>query len=258
MRRIEQNNRNVGMSIPTAAMMIVAISALVASSAVIIAVDDEIIQDPESTGLKQFHLEAEPPHQNGTVKEAVEFEIHLCPHIYLYAPCYLKVLDLYDGVVSSIEPDVIYPDEVAILTLYSNVEGDFHRDIVGIFHGSKDVVRVTVTFKDDKPDENTGEFDLVADPESQSTHVNTPAVYQLTIDPSEEFKGYVDLEVLDMFDGVISTIFPDRITLGETAYLTLTPMIAGEFHRDIVASNDDFEVTIKVLLDVHARDCYET
>ena len=144
MRRIEQKNRNVGISLPTAAMVIVAISALVASSAVIIAIDEGIIQDPENTGLAQFHLEAEPTHQNGSIKEAIEFEIHLCPHIYLYAPCYLRVLDMYDGMVSSIEPDVIYPDEVAILTLYSNVEGDFHRDIVGIFHGSKDTVRVTV------------------------------------------------------------------------------------------------------------------
>jgi hypothetical protein len=257
MRRRDERRTN-GASLSATIMLIAAVSILGASSAVIIGVEESGIMDWNDTNCLQpyFHLKAEPLHRNATVNENVTYEISMVPHIYLYAPCYLTVLDMYDGVMSSLEPNVIYPDEVAILELRSIGIGYFFREVVGTFNGQEDRVTVTLTVIDEEVSPGSGEFELKVEPASQTVEIKRPASYSIFIEPGEDFNGKVELEVLDCYDGVISILKPEMISAEENAVLVLTPMFSGEFSRIIVARNEDNQRSIQVFLTVKDRNSY--
>lgn len=257
MRREEiEYQRNRGVSMPASVIIIAVVAAVVASTAVIVEEAVDRARSDDNIVHPYFHLHANPVHQNATLDEWVTYEIHLVPHIYLYAPCRLTVLDMYDGVHSSIEPRVIYPGDVATLTVKGTAEGEFFREVIGTYNGQKDAVRITLDV-DDENDVDTGSFKLVAEPTSQTTSVNVPAYYRISLEPGEDLKGEVELEVLDRYDGVISVLRPETISANETAVLVLTPLFPGEFTRSITGTNDDFEICIIVHLDVRCRDCYD-
>lgn len=258
MRSIDEKTvRTKALSMPAILIAITAIS-LLTSSAVIISVEEGYFSERERIDcLKCFHLEAEPVHRNSSVNENVTYQITLATHIYLYAPCYLTVLDMFDGVVSSIEPNVIYPGDVATLELTAMFEGDFIREVVGTYNHQTDSVKVTLKAEDDESQIGTGKFELIAEPTSQTVNENRPATYSISIEPGEDFQGKIELEVLDCFDGVISVIRPEIIGPDETAVLVLTPMISGEFSRIVIGKNNDCEESIEVFLTVHDRKSYQ-
>jgi hypothetical protein len=65
----------------------------------------------------------------------------------------------------------------------------------------------------------------------------------------------VDLTVLDAFDGVISYIYPSKITSGETAILSLYGMIPGDFTRTIIGTcgerTSEVEVELHVMMETY-------
>jgi len=258
MRKEEnRHHRRNGLSIPVSVMIIAVVSVIVASTAVIVNEGIERARDDDNVLHPYFHLYANPRHQNATIDEWVTYEIDLVPHIYLYAPCRLVVLDMYDGVYSSITPNVIYPGDVATLTVKGTAEGEFFREIVGTYNGQTDAVRVTLDVKGDENSKNSGSFKLVADPWTQTTDINVPVSYEISLETGDDYQGEVDLEVLDCYDGVLSVLRPEKIGANETAILVLTPLCPGEFKRSITGTNDDFEICIMVTLLVKDRDCYE-
>jgi hypothetical protein len=257
--RKEENNRSErrGISIPVSVMVIAVVSVIIASTAVIVNEGIERAREDDNVLHPYFHLYANPSHQNSTIGEWVTYEINLVPHIYLYAPCRLVVLDMYDGVYSSITPNVIYPGDVATLTVKGTIVGEFFREVVGTYNGQKDAVRVTIDVRSDEDTQNTGSFRMVAEPWIQTTSINVPAYYEISLETGDDFQGEVELEVLDCYDGVLSVLKPESIGANETAVLILTPLCPGEFTRSITGTNDDFEICIMVALTVKDRNSYE-
>ena len=148
MRKTDEKRRNkMGLSMTAAIVMIAAVSVLVTSSAVYIGVEESGIIDEKRDDCMYpyYQLTADPVHQNTTVNQNVTYEIGVSSNIYLYEPVHLNVLDMYDGVISSIEPKVIYPGDKAVLELTPMCEGEFFREIVGKSAHSTSRVRVTLS-----------------------------------------------------------------------------------------------------------------
>ena len=149
-RKETDEKRSKGIHLPVSVMVVTVAAIIITSTAVIMEECRERARSYDNVLHPFFHLSAEPVHQNSALDELVAFEINAVPHIYLYEPCRLTVLDMYDGVHSSIEPDVICPGDVAILTVKGTIVGEFFREVVGVHHGQTDSVMVTLGVKGDE------------------------------------------------------------------------------------------------------------
>jgi len=248
MKRTESRRGDInGISMPMAAALIVVATIVAASSVVILgveigreAVDDEVL-DPF------FHMKAEPMHQNASVMEKATYKIWFDTDIYLYTPIKLEVMDMFDGVVSYIDPDVIYPGENATLELTATFEGDFFREVVGSYNGLKDSVRVTLSVKEESQDAG---FELEATPDEHTAFPYQWVYYLITVETSGDFHGMISLSVEEFYDCCLTSLQPKAIYPGQAAVLGLSGMIPGEFTRNVTGTHGSMTSRIEVELHV--------
>ena len=230
-----------------ASMEILGIFALVIVSSVtmstMILLDDE---DPANDG---FNLSIDPMTRYVEVNGTALYNISLIADDEFNGTVELTVLDCYDGVISSLDTELIEPGEVAVLSLTPLCQGSFKREIIATSGGSEDKATVFLIADNDveKDDEL---FILKARPRFRETDVNGTATYNLSLITSPRFEGTVKLTVLDCYDGVISTLDSEEIGPNETVMLELSPMFGGSFRREIVGESGIFQDLVTVFLEV--------
>jgi len=248
MRQVEAKRRTAGgFSISGGVALIAIISIIASSSAVIIgieigreAVDDEFM-DPF------FHMKAEPMHQNASVMEKATFKIWFETDIYLYTPIKLEVMDMFDGVVSYMDPEVIYPGENATVELTAMFEGEFFREIVGSYKGMKDSVRVALSVEDGPQEAG---FEMEATPDENTAFPYQWVYYMITVETTGDLNGLISLSVEEFYDSCLTSLQPKAIYPGQMAVLGLSGMIPGEFTRNVTGTHGSMTSSVEVELHV--------
>ncbi|MGA1873761.1 MAG: hypothetical protein ACMUHY_08820 [Thermoplasmatota archaeon] len=93
-------------------------------------------------------------------------------------------------------------------------------------------------------------FHMKAEPMHQDSAPLETVKYKIWFDTEIYYYTPIKLEVRDMFDGVISYIYPEVIHPGENATLELTAQFEGEFFRDVVGSYNGLKDSVRVTLSV--------
>jgi hypothetical protein len=97
-------------------------------------------------------------------------------------------------------------------------------------------------------------FHMKAEPIHQNASIQETVQYRIWFDTEIYLYTPIQLHVEDMFDGVISDIYPTTIYPGENATLELTAICEGDFFREVVGSykglKDDVRVTLSASEDL--------
>jgi hypothetical protein len=93
-------------------------------------------------------------------------------------------------------------------------------------------------------------FHMRAEPMHQDATTYETVNYTIWFDTEIYLYTPIQLHVEDMFDGVISDIYPTTIYPGENATLELTAILEGDFFREVVGTYQGLKDKVRVTLSV--------
>lgn len=93
-------------------------------------------------------------------------------------------------------------------------------------------------------------FHMKAEPMHQNASMYETVKYIIWFDTEIYLYTPIQIHVEDMYDGVISDIYPTTIYPGENAILELTAVCEGDFFRDVVGSYKGLKDEVRVTLSV--------